>query len=61
MAKFKLKWTETVSQSWETIVEAETMEKARELYDEGNHITGNEELVETSFLSNELEDVEEVK
>lgn len=60
MAKFKLKWSESVIQYWEKEVEAESIEEAENLYHNGEHITGDEEIVETTFLESELEGAEPI-
>lgn len=60
MPKFKIKWSETVIQYWEKIVEAETAEDAEQLYHDGNHIDGDEYVAEESFLESEFQDVEEI-
>ena len=61
MAKFKLKWKETTIQYWETTVEANTAEEVEQLYYDGNHITGDEEMVDEDFLDSEFDEVEEIK
>ena len=60
MPKFKLKWSESVIQYWEKEVEADSIEEAENLYHNGEHITGDEELVETTFLESELDCAEPI-
>ncbi len=60
MPKFKLKWSESVIQYWEKEVEAESVEEAEKIFQEGNHYTGDEELVETNVLESFLEGAEPI-
>lgn len=59
--KVKIKWAETIIQHWELEVEVESIEEATEIYESGNHITGNEYIAEESFLDSELQDIEEIE
>jgi len=61
MAKFILKWTEEVIESWELEVEAESKEAAEAMFYAGENITGDEVLVSSDFIDRELREVEEVK
>ena len=61
MAKFIIKWVEDVRESWETEVEAESLEAAEELFYNGDIFDGSEKLVSSDFIDKELETVEEVK
>ena len=60
MPKFKLKWSESVIQYWEKEVEAESIEEAQNIYYDGSLFTGDEELVETTFLESELDCAEPI-
>jgi hypothetical protein len=47
--KFRLEWTEEVTQHWETEVEAENVEEAREIYNLGKHLNSKAECYHTDF------------
>ena len=60
--KFRLEWTEEITQNWETEVEADTKEEAEEMYRMGKHLNSKAECFNTSF--NETSDevrVQEIK
>ena len=60
--KFRLEWTEEVTQNWETEVEADSKEEAEELYQLGKHLNSKAECFHTIF--NETSDevrVQEIK
>jgi hypothetical protein len=60
--KFRLEWTEEVTQNWETEVEADSKEEAEEMYRMGKHLNSEAECFNTSF--NETSDdvrVQEIK
>ena len=47
--KFRLEWTEEVTQHWETEVEADSKEDAEEMYRMGKHLNSKAECYHTSF------------
>ena len=61
MPKFKIKWQEEIVQYWEVEVEADNKEDAENIYYNGEHLTGDEVLDESSFIQSDFIEVEEIK
>jgi hypothetical protein len=47
--KFRIEWTEEVTQHWETDVEAENEDEARELFNLGKHLNSKATCYHTSY------------
>ncbi len=46
MKKFKIEWNEDTIENWESIIEAESLEKAQVIVDDGNHFD-NANMIES--------------
>lgn len=59
--KFKIRWREEVVQNWELEVEVEDAEAAKAIFEEGNHITGEEEMIDEDWIDSEFIEVEKME
>jgi len=61
MSKFRIRWTQTVTEYWYVDVEAESAEEAEEMYHDGNYLNTESELDESIVEFSDFDSVEKLK
>jgi hypothetical protein len=61
MPKFKITWVNTVTEYWEDVVEADTLEEANECWNNDSFPSSDSVLVDSSIEFTDLDSIEEIK